>query len=406
MYPFASLPENLAAFCRDLRRAHGFLAGTHEMLDAARALTSADLGDERKVRDALRPILSSSFSEARRFDAAFAAFFLSRGVRQEEHATALQRPSSTRDVNSAPAREASTSGTHEPGDHEGDLSTADAASAEAVPDPRDAADGDRATGLLRSRYSPIDVDSALGPQVGPVEAEWREAARSLVRRIHLGVSRRWRPGKRGRRFDLRRTLRASLQTGGDPVSRRWLHRTPRRPRFVLLVDGSRSMTAYWQPSLELAVAMAAATARLEVFVFSTTVERVTGDVRSAAAGDRTRLAGLRTAWGGGTSIGSAIGALVQRSGKRLLGRDTVVIIVSDGLDVGRPETLRDAMRELQRRSAGVVWLNPLAGTPGYQPTAGAMRAARPFVSTFACVTTAEELGRLSSIVRVWKRFRA
>ncbi|HVC18757.1 MAG TPA: VWA domain-containing protein [Vicinamibacterales bacterium] len=83
-----------------------------------------------------------------------------------------------------------------------------------------------------------------------------------------------------------------------------------------------------------------------------------------------------------------------------MGRATVVIVISDGLDVGEPELLRGAMRELSRRSAAVVWLNPLLETPGYEPTARGMRAARPYVTTFGSVNDAEGLARLSRLVRV------
>jgi uncharacterized protein with von Willebrand factor type A (vWA) domain len=74
--------------------------------------------------------------------------------------------------------------------------------------------------------------------------------------------------------------------------------------------------------------------------------------------------------------------------------------VSDGLDVGAPDTLRDAMRDLHRRSAGVVWLNPLLDTEGYEPTAAGMRAARPFVTTFTSVNDQAGLARLSRLVRL------
>jgi uncharacterized protein with von Willebrand factor type A (vWA) domain len=76
------------------------------------------------------------------------------------------------------------------------------------------------------------------------------------------------------------------------------------------------------------------------------------------------------------------------------------MIASDGLDVGEPETLRDAMSELHRRSAGLVWLNPLLETPGYEPTARGMSAARPYVTTFASVSDVESFARLSRLVRV------
>ena len=91
----------------------------------------------------------------------------------------------------------------------------------------------------------------------------------------LGCRGAGRPGTRGRRFDLRRTLRAGLQTGGEALSPRWLRRPRRTPRFVVLVDGSRSMSAYARTTLTIAVALASATRRIEVFTFSTGLERVT-----------------------------------------------------------------------------------------------------------------------------------
>lgn len=77
-----------------------------------------------------------------------------------------------------------------------------------------------------------------------------------------------------------------------------------------------------------------------------------------------------------------------------------MVIASDGLDVGAVDALTDAMRQLHRRSAGIVWLNPLLGTEGYEPTASGMRAARPYIQTFACVETADELRRLARALRL------
>jgi uncharacterized protein with von Willebrand factor type A (vWA) domain len=251
-----------------------------------------------------------------------------------------------------------------------------------------------------SSYSPLEADAVDAPELPRVERVWSDAARSFVRRLHLGLSRRWRPATQGRRFDLRRTLRAGLQTGGEALSPRWLRRPRRAPRFVLLVDGSRSMSAHARTALQMAVAMASATMRIEVFTFSTGLQRVTDEVRGASAGERRRLDRLHHAWAGGTSIGACLRDFLRRFGDRMVARDTVVMITSDGLDVGAPDVLRDAMRELQRRSAGVVWLNPLLETDGYEPTATGMRTARPYVSTFTCVTDASGLARLSRRVRI------
>ena len=366
MYPFGSLPGNLLAFCGVLRRDHGFRIGPGEASDAARALEIVDLRDERAVRNALRPILSMTVDHARVFDPAFSAFFFPHpvaGTRANLHVIA-----------------------HDAG--------MDATNREL-----------RATGhgitMGGAGYSPLDADAGGEPPcLTPVDAAWRDAARVLVRRLHLGLSRRWRPRPRGVRFDLRRTLRASLQTGGEPLAPRWLRRPQRSPRIVLLIDGSRSMGAYADTALEIAVSLATATMRLEVFTFSTALQRVTDEVRHAAAGEARRLKPAAYTWAGGTSIGGCLQDFLRRFGDRVVARDTLLVIASDGLDVGGVDALADAMRQLHRRSASIVWLNPLLETEGYEPTASGMRAARPYIQTFACVNDAAGLRRLARALRV------
>jgi len=400
MYPFASLPENLAAFCGILRRTQGFRVGPGELQDAASALEVVELSDERAVRHALRPILTSARAELPVFDRAFTEFFFPRDAgRLSEQMTPTRL-----DVGSNTAKG------HGPGVSPDNPETR----APAVDDEAEGFDAgdsaaaqfqttddesDHATAFARASYSPIEAFGAETPDLKRVEAEWRAAAHVLVRRLHVGLSRGWRPARRGRRFDLRRTLRAGLQTGGEALAPRWLRRPMTRPRIVLIIDGSRSMSAFAHTALQIAVAIASVTLRVEVFTFSTALERVTTEVRRAAAGERRRLERLAYAWGGGTSIGVCLQQFVQRFGERLLNRDTVVFIASDGLDVGNTDVLRDVMRVLHRRAASVVWLNPLLETLGYEPTASGMRAARPYVSTFASVASAADLARLARFVR-------
>jgi uncharacterized protein with von Willebrand factor type A (vWA) domain len=401
MPPFASLPENLIAFCTVLRRDHGFSIGPGEARDAARALEVVDLSDERAVRDALRPILSGTLHDVTVFDRAFTDFIFPgpAGVRQDQMASTRGEPGAdpdTRETRLDPQRRATTS-------------DVDAAETDVAPEMRDGpiapleiaeTDLEQPALLARASYSPLETESPDTPEVPRVEDAWRAAARSLVRRLEVGLSRRWRPAPHGRRFDLRRTLRVSLQTGGEALRPRWLRRPRRAPRFVLLIDGSRSMSAHARTTLQVAVALASVTRRVEVFTFSTALQRVTGDVRRAAAGEVRHLDSGPYAWGGGTNIGGSLREFLRRFGERLLGRDTVVIVASDGLDVGEPGTLADAMAELRRRSAGVVWLNPLIETPGYEPTARGMSVARPYVATFAAVNGLASFARLTRVVRV------
>lgn len=392
MYPFGSLPDNLVAFGDVLRREYGFRIGAGELHDAARALEVVHLADQLTVRHALRPILSRTVDDTKVFDQAFTAFFFPGvpGVPQRGR-DSVERTGGRGDAEQG--RHAARREIEQEGGTE-------AVGASGAPVATSEAEEEGQPGLVRASYSPLHAEGAGAPEVTRVEAVWRDAARSLVRRLHLGLSRRWRPASRGRRFDLRRTLRGSVQTGGEALTPRWLRRPRRTPRFVLLVDGSRSMSGYAESALRIAVAMASVTMRIEVFTFSTALQRVTNDVRRAAAGETRSLEHLHHAWAGGTTIGACLRDFLRRFGDRMITRDTVVVIASDGLDVDAPDLLRDAMRELHRRSAGVVWLNPLLDTPGYAPTAGGMSAARPFVSTFTSATDAAGLRRLSRTIRL------
>jgi uncharacterized protein with von Willebrand factor type A (vWA) domain len=267
--------------------------------------------------------------------------------------------------------------------------------ASAAGEVRDVAEPDPgATAIaLRASYSPLEGEGA--PLVlEPPTAAWLEAAAALVRRVHAGASRRWRPARRGPRFDFRRTLRTSLHTGGEPVTPRWRAHPRRNPRFVLLIDGSRSMGTSAGPALHMAAALSAVSPGTETFTFSTMLRRVTRDVRRAAAGER-RTLDLHQAWGGGTTIGPCLDDFLRHFGERLLGRDTVAIVASDGLDVGSPELLRQSMAALARRSAAIVWINPLIVTEGYEPTAVGMSLARPHVSVLASVNDPEGLRSLA-----------
>jgi uncharacterized protein with von Willebrand factor type A (vWA) domain len=168
----------------------------------------------------------------------------------------------------------------------------------------------------------------------------------------------------------------------------------------VLADGSRSMGHAEVTAVQLAAALAGASPRVEAFVFSTGLRRVSGQVRTAASGRAQAIELDREAWGGGTRIGASLRAFLSRHGERLVQRDTVVIVASDGLDTGDPGLLRDAMRDLHRRAAAVVWLNPWIGSAGYEPTAAGMQAARPFITTLARVAVAADLAALATRVRV------
>ncbi len=212
--------------------------------------------------------------------------------------------------------------------------------------------------------------------------------------MRLGRSRRWTPSRSGPRFDLRRTLRAALRTGGDPVALHRLGPPRRNPRFVVLIDGSRSMADHAGPSLQFAHALCLRTRRAHAFVFSTEMQSVTRALRDPQQAGRA-LRDLGDAWGGGTRIGANLAAFVRASDTRLLQPETIVLIASDGLDAGDTEALERAMRALRRQSAAVVWLHPHAASTNFRPAAAGMRTALPYVTLLAAARDRTDFVRLA-----------
>jgi len=214
-------------------------------------------------------------------------------------------------------------------------------------------------------------------------AEIQRLARRIARRLAARPSRRWKSGRSGPRIDLRRTIRRSLSNAGEPLELRFRRRKPRKTRIVAICDVSGSMDLYSRFLLQFLYALQGTVARVESFVFSTALRRVTDlllqpDYAQALRG----LAAEVHDWSGGTRIGECLAAF-NRDWLRLVDGRTVVVILSDGWDTGDPTLLGAEMEALRRRSRKLIWLNPLLGSPGYEPLTQGMQAALPHVSVFA-----------------------
>lgn len=234
-------------------------------------------------------------------------------------------------------------------------------------------------------------------------AELREAERLvdlLVPRLEQRRTRRYELHSHGRRLAPRAMFRRNLGTGGQLLD--WVWRRPiRQPRsLVVICDISGSMERHSRLLLRFVQALAAASeVRTESFVFGTRLTRVTRLLRDRDR-DRAlaRVADAVNDWAGGTRIGESFRTFNQKWARRTLRTSGVVIVVSDGWDRGDPALVATETARLRRNCHRLVWLNPLAGTPGYQPLAGGMRAAYPYVDDFLAAGTVANLERLGEIL--------
>jgi uncharacterized protein len=235
----------------------------------------------------------------------------------------------------------------------------------------------------------------------------RHVARSIMRRLAgtgpTRPSRRTRPARRrgapphAARPDLRRTIRSSLRSGGEPFERHWREPGERPRPLVLVCDVSGSMEPYARMLLQYMQACVAARRRVEAFVFGTRLTRVTAELAGRDP-DRAldRAAGAADDWSGGTRIGDALATLNREHGRRL-GRGAIVVLLSDGWDRGDPEQLAAEMARLGRCAHSLIWLNPLKAHPAYEPLTVGMQAALPYVDHFLpgnSLASLEELAEL------------
>jgi hypothetical protein len=220
----------------------------------------------------------------------------------------------------------------------------------------------------------------------------------LARRLAVRRSRRLVPSSGRGLVDLRRSFRDSVATDGDFLRLARRRRALEEARIVLLYDTSGSMDAYTRFHLAFAFALRRAVRHVEIFAFNTSLSRLTHAVgRSPTARSLERLTAGVHDWSGGTRIGACLAAFLALHGQRV-GRDTTVIVVSDGLDLGETALLAASMRELKARARTVVWLNPLAGDLRYEPTAAGMRAALPHIDHLVPGHNVEALERLTRLL--------
>ena len=233
-------------------------------------------------------------------------------------------------------------------------------------------------------------------------AELRDAERLidlLLPNLERRRTRRSELHQHGRTVAPRVMFRRSLATGGDVLD--WVWRRPvRRPRqLIVICDISGSMERHARVLLRFSQALAASAVRTEAFVFGTRLTRVTRLLRDRDR-DRalTRVSLTVSDWSGGTRIGESFRTFNLHWARRVLRSSAVVVVVSDGWDRGDPELVATETARLQRSCHRLIWLNPLASAPGYQPLAAGMSAALPYIDDFVPAGTIASLQRLGVLL--------
>lgn len=231
--------------------------------------------------------------------------------------------------------------------------------------------------------------------------EYAQVQRLIARMVWQPAdtrSRRWRPSRSGSRPDLRRTLRQMTGPAGEMMPLAMSAPKPRRRPLLVLADVSGSMERYTEMLLYFIHAARGRLGKVEAFVFSTHLHRITREL--AHRDPKVALSRVGDAvhdWSSGTLIGEALGDFNRNWSRRVVRGGPVALVISDGWDRGDPEVLRVEMAAFARTVHRVVWLNPLAGRAGFAPETRGMRAAMPYVDDFLPVGT---LADLAAVVRL------
>lgn len=356
-------------------RANGFGVGGADSVRTLEASLLTGVFDPFILRWSLKALLCGRGDEWRRFDALFDAYFL---PPNKQAFVPIELPAAAQRDAAAGAAGAAVG---EPGEGTGQGLGDD-------PDSGAARHGaSREATLASTDFGALSrADDARDIEV---------LMRRFARRLKALQLRREVRSQHGRRIDLQGTIRRSVASGGTPLRLAWQRKRRIRPRLLLLLDVSRSMSQYSFFYLRLVRSLCAELADVHGFIFHT---RITGISQALRDPDpwrsQERLHLLAAGWGGGTRIGESLSDFNRGAGARLVHSRTGVIIVSDGYDTGEPRLLARTLATLRQRARRLVWLNPLLNQPDFTLQSQGMQAALPHIDLLAAGADLAELERL------------
>ena len=344
------LPALVGALSRRLHDA-GLPVPPARAADVARALTLVRPVSRGTLYWTIRSVVVTEDTQVKVFDAVFAEVF--GGGSDDEPEVELEDVTTVPDWQNDEAP-GSTSGDDDESEQEIPLTIA---SADEV--------------LRTKRFDALAPDEL---------AELYRLMTALELATPLRRTRRYEKRRRGERIDLRRTLRGSLRTGGDPVRLRRRRRRVVPRRLVLLCDISGSMEPYARAYLQFLACAAGCGPNAEAFAFATRLTRLTRALRSRNP-ERAiqRAAAAAPDWSSGTRIGEALRAFNDRHGRRGMARGAVVVILSDGWERGDPALVARELERLSRLAYRIVWVNPRMAADAFSVRAGGMVAALPHI---------------------------
>ena len=367
-----SLTESIVAFVRFLR-SQGLNVGLQETQDALQSAEANLFTNRRQFKYALKTIFCSSPEERGVFEKLFILFWDTNPVDLQERKNKTTVQGS---VNKKTNASLVMLGFGENNEHNEEAKQVSGAH-----------ETERLKRTDLAKLTEMDADKL------------EEIARRLCRQMAIRLRRRMKESHGQGQINLRRTIRRSIGYGGEPLDLLRRSRAPKKQRLIVLLDVSGSMDKYSFFLLRFICALRENFRQLEAFVFSTSLKRISKSLQfNRLDFILNAVSDIADNWSGGTRIGECLHDFNEQYRKRMLNGSPLVLILSDGLDTGEADMLSKELQYIQRRAKKIIWLNPLKGMKGYEPTAKGMTAAMPSITDFRSAHNLESLLELENIL--------
>lgn len=376
--------EAIAGFVAFLRD-HGLNIGVAEHQALIHAALAIPVARHRVIEAAWRSVACHSHREWHKWDDLFERYWHPTRLKGQVRMSGQMRPS--RDLRQIVQALHDAMGSSRPGEASG----GDSAFEDGVA-LSDEGEGRRAQGGA-SRADPLD-DRSLSQWLPQDLERLQRLADLIANRLRQQLTRRWHQHAMGSRLDIRRTMRASLRTGGVPVAPVWRRPRRERPKLFILVDVSRSMQTHAQLFLRIARAFVGA-AGARVFVFHTRLAEVTPLLKRDSGTVQEKVNAVTAGFAGGTRIATSIADFHRVHARAQIDRGSRVWVLSDGFDADPPERLHDELERVRARGARITWFHPTVKPP----TSEAMQPCHALIERFIPLATLRDLANAAALLK-------
>ena len=372
------ISNNIVGFAQYLRKA-GYLIGISELSDSMKVITDMQQPDQKQIQHQLRSLYCRDKDEWLKFDDLFKDFWNRKKTQTDT--TDIDTTSDSQNLQLYSGRISGIAGTTTNHFHVIDESQN-----------KGVAGAGKQQTIAKADFRFLNNKHAMR------EAE--RLAEKLALQLKYKLRRRKKISGKGKKIDMRHTLRSNMRYGGALVKPKYNIQCKAPPHLVILHDVSHSMT--WSNPLlfRFVRGLVKNFTESEAFVFHTRLYRVTGLYKERSIKQmREKLESKNNLWLGGTSIAESLKYFNRHFAKSVLRKNSIVMIISDGFDTDSPEELAKQLLIIREKVKQFLWLNPMLGRETYTADSATLLAAQPYIDHFAAAHSLDALKKVIYSIR-------